>query len=238
MRAVPKISKPKSSRNAGSRLTNSASNSSATPARARSSSRKTPSRGGVVWGVVLGAMTLVGGLMFASGGFEQMRSGPAVGVAKINDAPTAPWSSIVIHSSGTPAGSLQSLERAAQAEGFDSSPFHFVIGNGLDATDGAVMHTPRWSQQRAGVRTADRPAGSSPDAEWFNQHAISICLVGSGDRRAFTQPQLDGLLNAVNELQRLYNIPDAAVFLHSDLSPISDPGAQFPREQFFSALSR
>lgn len=230
---MPKYSKLKSARLAGSRLSKPTSNAVASHARVR----KAPSRATAVWSVLLGALTIVGGLMYASGEFQQRESMQATSVARVDDAPLAPvWSSIVIHASGTPAASVQSLDRSSQAMGLDSMPYHFVIGNGLDAADGSVSAGQRWHNQRTGVQTATRPEGSQPDSAWFDAHAVSICLAGNGDRRPFSAAQIEALVRAVQELQRAYGIADTAVFLHSDLSAVSDPGSYFPRELFFSAL--
>ncbi len=162
---------------------------------------------------------------------------PATSLARVETAPVGPaWAAIVIHASGTPAASADSLDRSSRELGLDSMPYHFVIGNGLDAADGSVTAGRRWHEQRAGYGTAERPSGSQPDAVWFDEHAISICLAGNGDRRPFTEAQIDALIRAVKQLQRMHQIPDSAVYLHADLSPVSDPGAYFPREQFFAGL--
>ncbi len=191
-----------------------------------------------MWGVLVGALTIVGGLMFASGGFQHARAMQAVSLGQFEESRVAPqWFAIVIHASGTPAASVEALDRSSQALGLDSMPFHFVIGNGLDAPDGSVVAGRRWTEQRAGSGTAQRPDGSQPDSAWFDEHAIAICLAGNGDRRPFTEAQLDALIRSVKELQRLHGIPDSAVYLHADLSPVSDPGVHFAREQFFAALA-
>lgn len=138
------------------------------------------------------------------------------------------WKAIVIHHSGLPAGSPESIERQHRAWGYASLGYHFVIGNGFDHGNGAVFAGPRWRLQQAGAHVAERPLGAEPTADWFNGNAIGICLVGNGEKRGFTEAQIRELKDLIVDLQQSCGIPDSAVFLHSDLAEVASPGRFFP----------
>lgn len=199
-----------------------------------------PKRTGIVWGVFLGAMTLAGGALVLNDGW---RGVPAVALAETGAAPRSAqaqpgrWQAIVIHHSASAAGSMDDLQRQAAAWGLPNVGYHFVIGNGNGESDGAIIHGPRWTAQDAGAHVAERAPGLSPDAAWFNEHAIGICLIGNGERRAFTDAQMQQLVKLVNDLQRECGIADSAVFLHSDLVEVASPGRWFPRAQFALQIS-
>jgi len=205
----------------------------------------------LVWGVFGAAMTAAAGfLVVTGGGFRPVTvaativSGTGALVSSASTlGPQVPvdharWKSIVIHHSGTPAGSPDSIERIHRSWGYASLGYHFVIGNGFDFGDGAVARGPRWVRQEPGAHVRDRDNGAQPDARWFNEHAIGICLVGNGERRSFTEAQLRSLVDLVTELQREFAIPDTQVFLHSDLASVASPGRFFPVAAFDSSLAQ
>jgi N-acetyl-anhydromuramyl-L-alanine amidase AmpD len=134
------------------------------------------------------------------------------------------WKSIVIHHSGEPAGDAESIRRAHLAGGARALGYHFVIGNGNGLGDGAVFVGERWDGQAAGWHAV------GPEAAWYNRHAIAICLVGNGDRRPFTERQVQQLVSLVRRLQRQLGIPSSAVRLHRDIAPTltTSPGRHFP----------
>lgn len=185
-------------------------------------------------------MTLIGGALVAGDGWRGI---PAVKLAG-SVRPGAPvpiadgrWQAIVVHHTGSAAGSVDDLSRQHASWGLGSLGYHFVIGNGNGEADGAVLQGPRWYMQEAGAHVADRPAGAQPDAQWFNENAIGICLVGNGERRAFTDAQVSALVDLVESLQRACSIPDSAVYLHSDLAEVASPGRWFPRARFALELA-
>lgn len=189
-------------------------------------------------------MTLAAGVLLATGG--EFRGVPVAAslTAEAGSTSTAApldharWKSIVIHHSGSPGGSPESLDRLHRSWGFASLGYHFLIGNGIDFGDGAIHSGPRWNRQEPGAHVATRANGAQPDAAWFNEHAIGICLVGNGERRSFTDSQITRLEELVADLQREFGIPDSQVFLHSDLSSVSSPGRFFPVAEFESALRK
>ena len=208
-----------------------------------SSSRKRqvhPKRTGIVWSVFLGAMTLAGGVLLLNDGWTSMpltalsrAAEPATRVA----VPQGRWQAIVIHHSGSHTGSAQDIARQQSRDwGFPSMGYHFVIGNGNGEHNGSIIAGPRWYRQESGAHVADRGA-AQPDAGWFNDNAIGICLIGNGESRAFTVEQLKSLTALVRELQQQCDIPASRVFMHSQLVPVASPGGKFPHEMFALQLS-
>ncbi len=138
------------------------------------------------------------------------------------------WLSIMVHHSGAAFGTPETLDREHRAIGLRSLGHHFVIGNGNGMGDGEVHAGLRWLDQQPGAHAA----GESERAAWANQHAISICLVGDGNRRGFTEAQIQRLLELVSLLARELDISADQILLHSDESDVADPGVRFPAAAF------
>lgn len=136
------------------------------------------------------------------------------------------WQAIVIDHSGSPFGTPASLEQEHRARNLRGLGFHFVVGNGNGLGDGEIHAGYRWLDQAAGAHTA------GPEGEWYNRHAIGICVVGDGDRRAFTDAQMARLVDLVTALAREYNIPPDKIVLHNDVASTSGPGRFFPSASF------
>ena len=134
------------------------------------------------------------------------------------------WQAIVIHHSGEPAGDPESLRRLHTSRGARTMGYHFVVGNGNGMGNGVVHVGERWIEQVAGWHAV------GPQADFYNQHAIAICLVGNGDRRPFSERQAGELTSLVRRLQREFGIPPSAVRLHRDVAGglTSSPGRHFP----------
>lgn len=130
--------------------------------------------------------------------------------APLSDA----WGRVIIDHSGTTSGDLQTLGEA----------YHFLIGNGSGAGDGEIQIGDRWMNQiqasQALSPTGDRSAELG--------QAISICLVGDGNRNAPTSLQIQQLVRLVTAIQREIKIPRDAVMLRSSVSDSTSPGQLFP----------
>ena len=137
------------------------------------------------------------------------------------------WQAIVVYDSGSPAGDVAALERRHLDAGLSGLGYHFVIGNGQGMEDGQVAVGFRWERQLAGAH-----ANAAMRAPWplraheaplsatdLNRKSVAICLVGNGERRAFTDQQTRQLLNLVRALQAELGIGAHAVFFHRELSP-------------------
>lgn len=131
------------------------------------------------------------------------------------------WRSIVIHHSGQSTGNAQMIGKLHQELGYGGLGWHFVIGNGQGATDGLIENGFRWTQQIDGV---------------YIPGAISICLIGNGDRQMPTSAQIEQLTRLVRSLQTRLSIPSHRVYLHSDLADTTSPGRLFPVARLRAAL--
>jgi hypothetical protein len=195
-------------------------------------------RAKVVWLSLLAAMTGVGGLLLAADGrngsarsdglalppLMASSNGPAIeSIFRTRQALDRPrWKSIVIHHTGRAFGSPTTLADEHQQLGFRGLGHHFVIGNGSPMDDGELHVGFRWLDQLPGAH-----AGGA-NGDWFNQHSISIALVGNGDRTPFSRSQMARLEQLLTALCRELDLPPEAIVLHSEVAPTSDPGVLFP----------
>jgi N-acetyl-anhydromuramyl-L-alanine amidase AmpD len=151
-------------------------------------------------------------------------------VASIAPLAKGRWTTIVIHHSGSMAGTPASIEAHQRAQGQSSLGYHFIIGNGNGLDDGEVFVAPRWLQQLPGTHVAGERS-----AAW-NLESIGVCLVGDGRKRRFTDQQMAQLIRLVSSLCAELKIPKDRVLLHSDLTRIDDPGRFFPKSEFVEQL--
>src|SRR5690606_18701421 len=201
----------------------------------------------VVWRSLLVAMTATAGVLLAVDGPRPGAARNIALAASITPAntpeigsiferlaaplDTARWQRIVIHHSGAPYGSADTIAAEHTSRGLQGLGYHFVIGNGQGAEDGELFVGRRWLEQLPGAHVA------GPQAPWNNEHAIGICLVGDGDRRAFTPAQLARLTELVAALSGELSISEDQVVLHRDLAPISSPGRMFPEAALRARLA-
>jgi len=191
-------------------------------------------------------MTLVGGSLLALQGRPAPRldglslSAP---VAAMTRAPTEAalntrvpldrdrWTGIMIHHSGSNAGSAASIQAQHERLNFRGLGHHFIIGNGAGMGDGEIHVGYRWLDQLPGAHAA------GPEGQRHNLETISICLVGDGNRRPFTQAQMRRLLELVTGLQSELGLTPDRVLLHRDAAAVDDPGRLFPELEFRAALA-
>lgn len=178
----------------------------------------------VVLVTLVGAMTLASSLLLALEPAPMSRR-PAVQLRSVDQSAqrgddlfeTNPpvraerFSAIVIHDSGTLAGSAETIGGGLG--------YHFVIGNGQDAPDGKIAAGPRWSRQLAGAFIDE-----SADAAPANRRPIGICLIGDTNRQAPTKLQIQNLRWLVRQLQRRCQIPGDQV--------VTPAGRLFPHSRF------
>ena len=142
----------------------------------------------------------------------------------------AKWSSIVIHHLGQPAGNVESIGRDHQNAGLNGFGYHFLIGNGNGLGDGNVEMGYRWIDQKPSAKPT-----TIDDSIW-NNGCISICLIGNGNRRPFTEEQMLRLSHLVQRLQNELAIPASQVMLASSFGDANSPGLYFAEAQFRSQL--
>lgn len=188
-----------------------------------------------MWASFLASMAAVTGLLaLGDGGAAPGFAAASIGVISNGAAPDPilrtnrpidrdRWTSIVIHHSGEPAGDPETMHRLHLSWGYQAMGFHFLIGNGNGMGNGVVHVGERWIEQEPGWHAI------GPDADYYNEHAIAICLIGNGDRRRFTERQMAQLVTLVRQLQRNLNIPASAVRLHRDVAGglTTSPGRYF-----------
>ena len=145
------------------------------------------------------------------------------------DLESSEWDSIVIVHSGSPAGSAESIGAQHKTVGYDGLSYHFLIGNGTGMGDGEIHLGNRWLTQSNGAQLAGLQTPKT-------SNAIEICLVGNGDRKPFTDQQIQYLAQVVSALSQRLDIPSDRIFLHEDLAPTTSPGRYFPRANFNELL--
>jgi N-acetyl-anhydromuramyl-L-alanine amidase AmpD len=144
-------------------------------------------------------------------------------------APRNPaFRSIVIHHSATHGGSAAAFERNHRTR-LGGLAYHFVIGNGSGAADGAVETGYRWRDQIPGPHTKNQD---------INLESIAICLVGDFEKEAPTKKQMAALLQLLEKLCREGQIPAERIRSHREVDPETlCPGRGLPIEGIRGALS-
>ncbi len=190
-----------------------------------------------VWLSLLGAMTVVGGALVLLDGKPApavdgltltplVATGVTPSIESIfhtrQSVVRGRWQHIMIHATGSASGSPETLDSQARGQKLAGLGHHFVIGNGRGMEDGELHVAYRWLDQAPGAHAAGT-AGAP-----YNTSAISICLVGDGNRGGFTRAQMDRLVEVIRSLQERLGIPAQNVLLHSDAVNIADPGRLFP----------
>ncbi|MBX3358111.1 MAG: N-acetylmuramoyl-L-alanine amidase [Phycisphaeraceae bacterium] len=201
----------------------------------------------LVWVSFIAAMTLVGGGLLALDNRPAPRldglslapllaSSGLSGVATITRTRATldqdRWQAIVIHSSGSPIGSPATIGAEHERAGFRGLGHHFIIGNGQGMEDGELHVGFRWLDQLPGAHAGGK------NGDYYNQHSISICLVGDGRRHSFTSTQIRRLAEVISTLCRDLDIPKDRVFLYSDVAEGTDPGPLFPATALAEQLSQ
>lgn len=133
------------------------------------------------------------------------------------------WKSIVIHHSGTPNDTPQTMDRYhRENRGWSNGlGYHFVIGNGVNYADGKIYVGRRWRQQIAGAHCkskAGRFYGVWRASNFFNTNGIGICLIGNFEHQSPTPRQLAALETLVEHLRSLTRVPISAIHGHGDVT--------------------
>ncbi len=117
------------------------------------------------------------------------------------------WKHIVIHHSADSNNSIRGMEhyhrRVRRME--NGLAYHFVIGNGVNTTDGKIYVCDRWKRQIQGGHI-----GSAA----LNEIAIGICLVGNFEKTLPTAKQKASLKALVSRLRSRTGIPYTRIYTH------------------------
>lgn len=141
------------------------------------------------------------------------------------DVPQRRWIYVVIHHSGTTAGSLEGIdaEHKKRKDQFGQPwlgiGYHFVIGNGRGMKDGEIKPTFRWQEQIHGAHSGSRV---------HNDNGIGVCLIGNFENQQPTTKQMTSVVNLVRQLAHQYQIPARLVIGHNTVKPTACPGKMFP----------
>jgi len=87
-----------------------------------------------------------------------------------------------------------------------------------DKLDGRTEVGYRWKYQEPG----DYLVG--PNAGWYHQQAIGVCVVGDADNGEFTPSQQRELIWLVRQLQQAFSIPPEYVFVDVGAGDAPAPG--------------
>jgi N-acetyl-anhydromuramyl-L-alanine amidase AmpD len=164
--------------------------------------------------------------MFCTGG-EPLE--PAAGDPAIHAPRNPDFRSVVLHHSATHGGNAAAFERNHRAR-LGGLAYHFIIGNGSGAADGAVEVGYRWRDQIPGPHTKNQE---------LNLESIAICLVGDLETGVPTKKQMAALLELLEKLCREGQIPADRIRSHREVDPETlCPGRGLPIEGIRAVLSR
>lgn len=169
--------------------------------------------------------------------YRSMTSAPQLASSNLSDLkrirPKNNWRHIVIHHSGSRAGSAKSFDRFHREERNmeNGLAYHFVIGNGNGMGDGELAIGDRWKRQIHGGHVSSYT---------LNQISIGICLVGDFSKNKPTTRQMATLEALVRYLMDETHVPVARVTTHTLIHPKHTlcPGKYFPTNDFKAKLAR
>jgi len=163
--------------------------------------------------------------MFCTGGAQlEVTASDAVIQGPRNPA----FKSIVIHHSATHGGSAAAFERNHRAR-LGGLAYHFVIGNGSGAADGAVEIGYRWRDQIPGPHTKNQD---------INLESIAICLVGDLEKEAPTKKQMSALVELLETLCREGHIGADRIRSHREVDRETlCPGRGLPIDAIRTAIA-
>lgn len=171
-------------------------------------------------------LTCFTGYMFATGGAP-------VEAPVADAAPQSPrnpdFKSIVLHHSATHGGNAAAFERSHRAR-LGGLAYHFVIGNGSGAADGAVETGYRWRDQIPGPHTKNQDV---------NLESIAICIVGNLETAPPTAKQMAALMDLLEKLCREGRIPADRIRSHREVDPETlCPGRGLPMDGLRAAVAQ
>ncbi|MGB2809983.1 MAG: hypothetical protein WBC22_19750 [Sedimentisphaerales bacterium] len=117
------------------------------------------------------------------------------------------WGRIEIYYSGTKAGNIEQLASLGGLASAEDINCHFVICNGLGASDGQIQPTEKWQNQWSII----------PGRSWYGSgQTVRICVIADGKTAHPTDSQKRRSQALVGELQRMFGIQPESVYYPSD----------------------
>jgi hypothetical protein len=151
------------------------------------------------------------------------------------EIPAAAWKYVVVHHSGTPTGSVESIHadhsrrRDVSGRPWLGIGYHFVVGNGQGMKDGGIESTFRWRDQIHGAHSG---------SELFNAYGIGICLIGDFQRQRPTHAQWSAVCRLVESLLRDFELPVESIVGHSSVAATACPGRFLSVQKLRDALTQ
>lgn len=134
----------------------------------------------------------------------------------------ARWSGIVICESGSLYESAHRLADAHTRAGLGGLAYQFVVDTPGADGEGLIQAGLRWRRQLPGAYA------TGPHRDWYNQHAIGVCLIADSRARRPSDRQMQDLVELVRRLQRHFGIEPHLVRLQAEIDPALEPGTHFP----------
>jgi hypothetical protein len=106
------------------------------------------------------------------------------------------WDQVQVYYSNTPGGNADELELLTDLANGSKSQFHFVVGNGNGAEDGAIQAGEYWKHQRL--------------CQGRNG-VIRICVISDGRNESVTDCQLKRTGALVETLVRTFDISPRSI---------------------------
>lgn len=132
------------------------------------------------------------------------------------------WRWIVVHHSAIKYGNAAIYDKAHRERGMENGlAYHFVIGNGVDSSDGEIEIGPRWKKQLNGGHV---------HREDINAVGIGICLVGNLEATKPTTKQVAALRELIDYLKGATWGRKLKFTVHKEVEPgrTACPGKNFP----------
>jgi hypothetical protein len=117
------------------------------------------------------------------------------------------WECVEVYYSGTKAGNIDQLASLSGMASSDDINCHFVIGNGLGASDGQIQTTEKWQKQWSVI----------PDHTWYgSSRTVRVCIVADGKSVRPTNSQIQRAEALVDGLAKKNSIAPSKIFYPSN----------------------
>ncbi|MEM9399008.1 MAG: LysM peptidoglycan-binding domain-containing protein [Verrucomicrobiota bacterium] len=146
----------------------------------------------------------------------------AKGTVHVKNLNKKRWKYVVGHHSGTPVGNGQIFDWYHRKRGMENGlAYHFVIGNGSESGDGEIEVSERWKRQIHGGHVK---------SNWYNEHAIGICMVGDFEKKKPTRKQVASFIELIHYLRTDLVHKKLRLLLHREIRNEKTicPGKFFP----------